>query len=74
MQFGETSVRGLCANVYCNKGAEGKRAEVPLRDTKGAAAYCSRPCASVVRYKTRYRGTNAGPVSREEIQKKMSQA
>lgn len=32
------------------------------RDTK--AQYCSRICAANMRYRTRYQGTNAGPMDR----------
>lgn len=47
---------GKCAN--CGK-------EVILRDRRDKKPqYCSRICAAQSRFKTRYRGTNAGPMDR----------
>lgn len=72
MQYADSSIKGLCANAYCDKGTDGKRKEVPIRDTRGGGEYCGRSCASMARYKKRYQGTNAGPLNRDNIQNKMN--
>ena len=54
--------RGNCAN--CGK-------EIPLRDTRDMRArYCGRICASLRTFKSRYRGTNAGPSDRPQFNEK----
>ena len=68
------SARGYCKNTYCNKGVDGKKAVVAVRDIRKGPGYCSRPCASMSRYKTRYRGTNSGPVDISVFHDKMSKA
>lgn len=40
------------------------------RSTRGKVAYCSRSCASMARYATRYVGTNAGPMNRPKMSDK----
>lgn len=58
-QFSEPkSTAGKCP--ICGK-------PVVLRSTRGKVAYCSRTCASMTRYATRYRGTGAGPMDRPNI-------
>lgn len=71
-QFNVQSAKALCANLYCNKGKDGKRAEVAIRDAKKAAGYCSQPCASMARYKKRYKGTMSGRANVEYIRDKMT--
>ena len=68
------NAKGYCKNVYCDKGEDGKRAVVAVRDLRDGAGYCSRPCASMSRYKKRYRGTNSGPVDPEIFHDKMNKA
>jgi hypothetical protein len=71
-QFFETSTQGICSNKYCTKGKGGKRAPVAIRDAR-KPSYCSQSCKQMMeRYKNRYRGTNAGPLSRETINDKMN--
>lgn len=49
---------GKCANPRCNK-------TIILRSVRDKEPqFCSRICASSVRYNTRYRGTNSGPLER----------
>ena len=71
-QFNESSTLGLCANPYCSNGKDGGRKEIPIRDKRGTDNYCGRACASMKRYTKRYRGTNAGPLSRETVIDKMT--
>ena len=73
MQFTDSSIRGVCANMYCTKGANGTRQEVAIRDLRNTETYCSQACGAMTRYKKRYRGTNAGPLNREFIEEKMTQ-
>lgn len=72
MSFLDESVKGVCANPYCNKGKDGKRAEVAIRDARKGAGYCSKPCASVIRYKKRYKGTMSGRAEVGYIRDKMT--
>lgn len=72
MQFTESSIKGVCANPYCTKGLDGKRAIVAIRDTRKNIEYCSNSCKSMSRYKERYRGTNSGPLSKKTMEDKMS--
>lgn len=59
MQFSEPSAKkGKCP--VCGK-------EVIVRSTRGKTPYCSRVCASQVRYATRYRGSLSGPADRPSM-------
>mgnify|MGYP001612977204 CR=1 FL=1 len=63
MQFEEPkSEKGKCP--ICGK-------EVIVRSTRDKPNYCSRACASMVRYATRYRGTNTGPMDRPDLKDKI---
>ena len=53
------------------KGKDGKRADVAIRNVR-EDSYCSQACNAMQRYKKRYRGTGAGPLSRETVEDKMS--
>jgi len=59
MQFGEKdSTKGNCP--ICGK-------VVLKRTTRGKIEYCSRVCASQVRYATRYKGSSSGPADRPSM-------
>lgn len=59
MQFKEPgSKQGKCP--ICGK-------PVVIRSTRGKPAYCSRACASMVRYGTRYQGTSSGPMDKPKL-------
>ena len=68
------SAKGFCKNPYCNKGEDGKKAIVAVRNLREGPGYCSRPCASMSRYKNRYRGTNSGPVDAKVFHDRMNKA
>jgi hypothetical protein len=51
---------GKCPN--CGK-------DVLVRSTRDTGTYCSRVCAAQARFKTRYRGTNSGPMDRPKTDK-----
>ena len=54
--------KGKCA--YCGK-------EIPIRNNRDKSPqYCSRAHASMSRYKTRYKGSLAGPKDRPDMKKK----
>lgn len=54
---------GKCANPRCGK-------PIILRDVREKKPqFCSRVCAAAVRYNTRYKGTNAGPLERPKEDK-----
>lgn len=72
MQYAENSVAGLCSNTYCKKGKDGKRAPVAIRNVR-TPSYCSQACNQMMsRYKDRYKGTNAGPLSKKTVEDKMN--
>ena len=73
-QFADQSIPAQCANPYCNKGKDGKRAPAAIRDTRQGAGYCSRSCGSIIRYKKRYEGTMSGRANIEHMRGKMSRA
>lgn len=66
------NTRSVCANPYCDKGENGQRSIVAVRDARSGPGYCSRGCGQAMRYKKRYKGTNAGPVNRETMRDKMN--
>ncbi len=73
MQFDvDTNVPSLCANPYCQRGSDGGRQLVALRDIRGKESFCSQACQAMMRYKKRYKGTNAGPVDSGTIRDKMN--
>lgn len=62
MQFEEPrSKQGSCP--ICGK-------PVLVRSTRGKVNFCSRICASQVRYATRYKGSLSGPLDRPTLQEK----
>jgi endogenous inhibitor of DNA gyrase (YacG/DUF329 family) len=40
---------------------------VVIRTTRGKVSYCSRVCASQIKYGSRYTGTMAGPAERPKM-------
>mgnify|MGYP001597783821 CR=1 FL=1 len=61
-EFDNENPTGKCAN--CGK-------EIAIRDIRSPISYCGRACASMQRYKTRYKGTLLGKAVRSHVKDKM---
>ena len=72
MQYAESSVQGICSNIYCKRGVDGKRGVVAIRNIR-ELSYDSQACKQMMeRYSKRYKGSMTGPADRQVIDDKMN--